>query len=184
MVKLADIARLFDEAEKAFGKLDIVVSNVGGNFGRWAKIEDVTEEEFDGGTAFNAKSSFFVMQQAARRVRDNGRIVALSSSSTTLAYEGVGVYAGAKAAVELYARTLAKEIGHRGITVNTVAPGLTLTDAGNRAPADRQEWIRQITPLGRLGVAGDVADVITLVLRDDAHWLTGQHIKAGGGAFS
>jgi 3-oxoacyl-[acyl-carrier protein] reductase len=182
MTRLPDITRIFDEAEAAFGKLNFVVSNVGGNLSR-KTIDEVTEEDYDAGTTLNAKSQFFVLQQAGRRVCDGGRIVALSSSSTTLAYSGIAVYCGAKAAVELYVRVLAREVGARGITVNTVAPGLTLTP-GSSAPAERRDWVKSITPLARLGVGQDVGDAVTMLLGDDAHWITAQHIKAGGGAFS
>src|SRR5258707_8882114 len=89
LTRMDAIPSLFDEAERAFGPLDMVVSNVGGNLKR-LKIEEVTEEDFDAGMAFNAKSQFFVLQQAARRVRDGGRIVATSSSTVTLAYPGIG----------------------------------------------------------------------------------------------
>lgn len=184
VTKVADIERLFDEAERAFGPLDFVVSNAGGIV-KFSTIDDCTEELFDAATTLNAKGAFFVMQQAARRVRDNGRIIGLSSSTTRVPYPGTAPYAGSKAAIELYCKVLSKEAGSRGVTVNSVSPGMTDTEGmrASKAPPERLEIVRNMTPLGRIGTAEDVAKVIVMLLGDDAAWVTGQHINAGGGAF-
>jgi 3-oxoacyl-[acyl-carrier protein] reductase len=184
VTKLADIARLYDEAEKAHGKLDFVVANAGGNI-RHALFADTTEELWEAVNNLNAKSTFFIFKEAVKRLNDNGRLIGLSSSTTRIVYAGNGIYAGAKAAIELYCKTLSKEIGHRGITVNSVAPGMTDTEGlrASTVPPERYELVKGLTPLGRLGVAQDVADVILMLLGEDAHWVTGQHVNAGGGAF-
>jgi 3-oxoacyl-[acyl-carrier protein] reductase len=184
VTRLSEIERLFDEAEKAFGRLDFVVSNAGGNI-RHSLVMETTEELFDAVTTLNAKATFFVFQQAAKRMNDYGRLIGLSSSTTRLPYAGNAIYAGAKAAIELYCKTLSKEIGHRGITVNSVSPGMTITEGlrASTVPPERFELVKNMTPLGRLGEAQDVADSIIMLLGDDAHWITGQHINAGGGAF-
>jgi 3-oxoacyl-[acyl-carrier protein] reductase len=184
VTKLPDIARLFDEAEAAFGPLDFVISNAGGIV-KFSLMVDCTEALFDAATTLNAKGTFFVMQQAARRLRDNGRIIGLSSSTTRLPYAGTAPYAGSKAAIELYCKVLSKEVGARGITVNSVSPGMTDTEGmrSSKPPPERIDIVRNMTPLGRIGVAGDVADAIVMLLGEDARWITGQHINAGGGAF-
>lgn len=184
ITKVSEIVRLFDEAENAFGQLDFAIANAGGIV-EFSTIADCTEELFDAATTLNAKHTFFVFQQAAKRLRDNGRIIGLSSSTTRIVYPGNAPYAGAKSAIETYAKVLCKELGARGITVNTVAPGLTLTPAplNSNMPKERFELVKSMTPLGRLAIAQDVADVILMLLSDDAHWVTGQHINAGGGAF-
>jgi len=181
---LAAIRRLFDETEAAFGGLDFVVSNAGGTPG-FVPIADCSEAMFDAAFGLNAKATFFVLQEAARRVRDQGRIVGLSSSTTRLVYGGTAHYAGAKAAVELYCKVLSKEIGARGITVNSLSPGMTDTEGMRAAnpPPERLEIVRNLTPLGRIGQAEDVARAIVMLLGEDARWITGQHINAGGGAF-
>ena len=184
MTRLDDIARLFDRAEQAVGPLDIAVSNAGGA-AKIRPIADVTEEEYDAATGLNAKGQFFVLQQAARRVRDGGRIVAISSSTTGMPYPGCAPYAGAKAAVEVYVKVLSRELGHRGITVNAVSPGPTDTESmRNTTPPERRDMAVKMTPLGRLGMPEDIAKVVAFLAGSDGDWVTGQNIRAGGGLIS
>lgn len=176
-----EICSLFDQSEAEFGALDIVISNAGG--GTTLKpIGEVTEEEFDSVSALNGKAHFFVFQEAARRLRSEGRIILIATSTTAAPFSGSAAYAGAKAAAELYARVLAKEVGDRGITVNSVSPGPILTpgmlDGGS---LERFEMARKATPLGRLGEPEDVADVVAYLTTHEARWITGQNIRAGGG---
>jgi len=184
ITKQTDIVHLFDKAEEAHGRLDIVVANAGGNV-RHATLEQSTEELWDAVNALNARSTYFIFQQAARRLNDNGRIIGMSSSTTRVPYAGTAIYAGAKAAIEQYCRTISKEVGHRGITVNSVAPGMTDTEGlrASTVPAERYDLVKSMTPLGRVGGAQDVADAVVMLLGADAHWITGQHVNAGGGAF-
>ncbi|WP_167752716.1 SDR family oxidoreductase [Pusillimonas caeni] len=182
VTSVSQITRLFDEAEAAYGPLHFVISNVGGTSG-FTRFADVDEALWQRTTDLTAKSMFFVLKEAGQRVRDHGRIVGISSSTVRMPYAGVAVYAGAKAAVEVYCKTLAKEVGFRGVTVNCVAPGLTLTEGVGSygVPPERFEQLKQATPLGRLARSQDIADTIMTVLSDDAHWLTGQFIPAAGG---
>ncbi|OYU34783.1 SDR family oxidoreductase [Novosphingobium sp. PASSN1] len=182
LTQLAAIEPLFDACEKAFGNPDFVISNVGGIV-RSCRIADFDEALFDQVMTLNVKSAFFVLQQAARRVRDGGRIIALSSSTTSQPYPGTAVYGGGKAAVELFCRVLAHEVGERGITVNSVAPGLTTSHGMLVAPPPDARIAQVIgsTPLKRLGTPDDVAQAVLMLLGDDAGWITGQCIHAGGG---
>lgn len=124
--KVADVRRLFQEAEKRFGRLDILINNAG-IF--WAKpMADVTEDDYDHMFAVNAKGQFFAMQEAAKRMANGGRIVNISTGGTRLAFPGISVYGGSKSALEFFTRVAAKELGDRKITVNTVSPGYTETD--------------------------------------------------------
>jgi 3-oxoacyl-[acyl-carrier protein] reductase len=178
---VAEIRALFDQAEARFGRIDIVVSNAGGA-ARLTPIAEVTEAEYDAATALNAKAHFFVLQEAARRLPNDGRIVVIASSTTAMPYAGSATYAGAKAAAELYARVLAKEVGVRGITVNAVSPGPILTEAARAAGSlVRFDTALKMTPLGRLGEPEDVADVVAFLATHEARWITGQNIRAGGG---
>lgn len=183
VTSLKEIDALFDAAGEAFGgQLDIVVSNAGGTAG-FRPIADTDEAYYDAGMALNAKSNFFVMKRAARDIADGGRIIVTASTTTALAFAGSSVYAGGKAAAEIFVRVLAKELGPRGVTVNAVSPGLTDTPAMREAGQveERLEMARRLTPLGRLGRPDDIADVIAFLASEEARWITGQNIRAGGG---
>ncbi len=175
---VADIRRLFQETIDHFGRLDILVNSAG--LFQPKPIAEVTEDEFDAIFAVNVKGAFFTLQEAARRMGDGGRIVNISSSSTKMNLGGLAVYVGSKAAGELFARSLARELGGRGITVNNVLPGFTETDMLPQDP----EWRRMavgMSALGRLGLPGDIADVVAFLTSEQGGWITGQSIIACGG---
>lgn len=176
--KLSEVRRLFQEAEDHLGKLDILINNAG--IGYLRPTAEITEEEFDRQFALNTKGTFFALQEAARRMRDGGRIVSLSTGATIAITPGFGAYAGSKAAVEQFSLALAKELGPRGITVNTVLPGIV--DTGNLVfPDEVIAQLIQQTPLGRLGQSCDIADIVAFLVSDQARWMTGQTIRVGGG---
>lgn len=176
--KLAEVRRLFQEAEDHLGQLDILINNAG--IGLLRPTAEMTEEEFDRLFTLNTKGTFFALQEAARRMRDGGRIVSLSTGATIAITAGFGAYAGSKAAMEQFSLALSKELGPRGITVNTILPAIV--DTGTLVLPD--EVITQLiqqTPLGRLGQPRDIADIIAFLVSDQARWMTGQTIRAGGG---
>jgi 3-oxoacyl-[acyl-carrier protein] reductase len=178
---VAEIRTLFEHAIRQFTGIDIVVSNAGGA-AQIKSIAEVTESEYDAATALNGKAHFFVLQEAARHLRDNGRIIVIASSTTAMPYPGSATYAGAKAAAELFVRVLAREIGARGITVNAISPGPVLTAAARAAGSlERFEMARKMTPLGRLGEPEDIASVVGFLASDEARWITGQNLRVGGG---
>jgi 3-oxoacyl-[acyl-carrier protein] reductase len=168
---------LFDVAEQRFGHLDMVVLNA-------AKVNhdaiiDTSDEQFDAVFATNARAGFIALREAAIRVRDGGRIVAISAGLTRMPRAGTGVYAASKAAVDHLVRVLAHEVGARDITVNSVLPGPVFTQALN---ADLEAEVAQ-TPLHRVGRPEDIADVVGFLASEESHWVTGQTIGAGGGMF-
>ncbi|MFD1320987.1 SDR family oxidoreductase [Micromonospora sonneratiae] len=177
---MADVAALFEAADQHLDALDILVNNAGTAVA--TLIADVTESDYDRLMAVNAKGVFFTIQHAIRRMRDGGRIVSISSANTVMAGPGVAVYAASKAAVEQFTRVAARELGSRGITVNSVSPGATDTDLlrGTNSPEGLQR-AEQMTPLGRLGQPADVADVVAFLLGPDGRWMTGQNLVAAGG---
>jgi 3-oxoacyl-[acyl-carrier protein] reductase len=176
--KLADVRRLFQEVENRMGGLDILINNAG--IGVLRPAAEITEEEFDSMFALNTKGTFFALQEAARRMRDGGRIVSLSSGVTVASTPGFGAYAGSKAAVEHFSLALAKELGPRAITVNTILP--TLVETGTIVLPDTVvAQLVQQTPLGRLGQPRDIADIVAFLVSDQARWITGQTLRAGGG---
>ena len=143
-------------------------------------LVDCTEAEYDRIFDTNTKGVFFTLQQAARRLRDNGRIIVTSTGGTQMLMSDLSLYLGSKGAVEQFVRVLARELGPRGITVNTLSPGFTDTDMlpdNDRAVAAGQ------SPFNRVGQPSDVADVAVFLAGPAARWVTGQNIAAGGGVF-
>lgn len=132
--------------------------------------------------AVNAKGPFFVMQEAAKRLHDDGRIINVSTLNTHMAEPGVSLYAASKAALEQFTRVAAWELASRRITVNSVSPGPVDTEllrAHN--PPEVLEQAKAMTPLARLGQPADIADIVAFLAGPDARWLTGQNLRATGG---
>lgn len=172
----ADARRLVIDTVKQFNRLDILVNNAGKFMPK--PLEETTEEDFDAVIDLNAKGPYFAMQEAARVLKDGGRIVNISTGGTHLSFPGATAYLGSKAALEQYTKGLAQELAPKGVTVNTVSPGFTET--GMMTEEYRQIGIQQ-SPMKRLGVPKDIADVVAFVVSEDARWLTGQTIQVGGG---
>ncbi|MEU1289221.1 SDR family oxidoreductase [Kitasatospora sp. NPDC005856] len=178
-----DLDRLFAGLETGLAgqPLDILVNNAGVFTGAF---ETTTPEEFDQAFAVNVRALFFLTQRALPLLRDGGRIINMSSGVTRLAIPQT-VYQMTKAAVDVLGRSLAQLLGPRGITVNTVQPGVTDTDmnAWLRDNPEATRAIEGITALGRLGRPADIADVVAFLASDDARWVTGHAIEATGGFF-
>lgn len=176
----ADVAGLFDAAEAAYGGVDIVVNAAG--IMRLAPIADSDDALFDRTVAVNLRGTFNVLREAARRLRDGGRIVTFSSSVTTLLQPTYGVYAATKAAVEALTAVLTKELRGRGITVNAVAPGPVATRLFlDGKPQEAIEAMARAAPLGRLGQPEDIAAAVAFLAGPDGGWINGQTIRANGG---
>jgi 3-oxoacyl-[acyl-carrier protein] reductase len=181
VTRVEEIRNLFGQANRFGPGLDIVVSNAAGD-AVIRGVAETTEAEYDRVMALNARGQFFVLQEAARHVRDHGRVVVISSTSVVMPYPGTASYGGAKRAAELYALVLASEVGARKITVNVVAAGPTDTETFRvQNPAQRVAYVQEVTPLRRLGQPEDIADVVTFLTSDEARWITRQIIQSGGG---
>lgn len=176
MSQVTDARRLVIDTVKQFNRLDILVNNAGKFMPK--PLEETTEEDFNGVIALNAKGPYFAMQEAARALKDGGRIVNISTGGTHLHFPGATAYLGSKAALEQYTKGLAQELAPKGITVNTVSPGFTET--GMMTEEYRRIGI-QLSPMKRLGVPKDIADVVAFIVSEEARWITGQTIQAGGG---
>jgi len=176
----AAMRALFDSAETAFGGVDVLVNNAG--IMRLGKLADVDDAAFDDLIAVNLKGSFNGMREAARRLRDGGRVINFSTSIVGTRLETYGVYAATKAAVEVMTFILAREMRGRSITVNAVAPGPTATDLflDGKSP-ELIERMAQMTPMERLGTPEDIANVVSFLAGPDGGWINGQVIRANGG---
>lgn len=178
MSKVGDAGRLVKDTVKKFGRLDILVNNAG--MFMFKPLVDMSEEEFDHMFALNTKGPYFALQEAAKVIQDGGRIVNISTDGTHIGFGGATAYLGSKGALEQFTKGLAHELAPKGVTVNTVSPGYTITAMLPPDPAFRQIG-EQASPLKRLGVPKDIADVVAFVVSEEARWLTGQNIHAGGG---
>lgn len=175
----ADVVALFDQAEDVLGPLDIVVANAADHLLK--PVIECTEEDFEHIFGANAKGAFFTLQEAARRIRDGGRIIALSTGGTRIFFADLALYLGTKGAVEQFVRVLSRELGPRNVTVNALSPGFT--DTQPHTDPDRKAFVAGMSPFNRVGMAEDVADVALFLSSDEARWITGQNIPAGGGSF-
>jgi len=181
MADLGQLRSLFAQAEAEFGSLDIVVNNAG--TAAFQPIAEVTENMFDSMFATNTRGVFFSMQEAAKRLRADGRIINISSGITILGGAGASVYGGTKGAIEQFTMAVAKELGPRGITVNTVSAGGTSTDLLDEVvPKEFQAGMAANSAFGRLGQPDDIADVVAFLCSHAGRWITGQNIRATGGA--
>ena len=160
---------------------DILVNNAGmADVGSW---ETTTEAQFDQVFATNVKGPFFTVQQAASRIRDGGRIINVSSNLSRHPMGGFLAYCMTKAALDNFTQGLVGDLGKRGITVNTLAPGLTVTDlnAAIREQPGVEELYSSMTALGRIGKVEDISDAASFLASPDSAWVTGIYLEASGG---
>ncbi|MGH8877691.1 MAG: SDR family oxidoreductase [Stackebrandtia sp.] len=163
--------------------LDILVNNAAAIPA--GPIQDATSRSFDHLFAVNVKAPFFIVRRALSRIPDGGRIINITSVVTRIANPTQTSFAMTKGALETMSRTLASQLGVRGITVNAVAPGITRT-ATNAATIEAlgpEEQFTGITALDRLGESADVAAAVAFLAGDDARWITGQTLDASGGLY-
>ncbi|WP_423194426.1 SDR family oxidoreductase [Cupriavidus sp. H18C2] len=176
----AAVARMFAAAEAAFGGVDVLVNNAG--IMKLATVAESDDALFDSIMRINVKGSFNTMREAARRLRDGGRIINLSSSLVGLLMPTYGVYAASKAAVEAMTHVLMKEVRGRNITVNAVAPGPTATELflDGKSP-ELIDKMAKMAPLERLGKPEDIANAVAFLAGADGSWINGQTLRANGG---
>jgi 3-oxoacyl-[acyl-carrier protein] reductase len=183
VAKSADIEKLFDETKKAFGKVDILVNNAG--VYSFAPIEEITEEEINRIYSTNVTGLLLTTKAAVKLFpSEGGSIINIGSVVSELTPPNSAIYTGTKGAVDAITRVLAKELGPKKIRVNAVNPGLTITegtDAAGITGSDFEKNAVADTPLGRAGKPDDISDVVTFIASDDARWVTGSLLQAGGG---
>ncbi|WP_175760283.1 SDR family oxidoreductase [Burkholderia ambifaria] len=176
----AAVAALFDAAEQAFGRIDVVVNSAG--VMKLGAIADYDDTTFDQTVAINLKGTFNVSREAAKRVRSGGRIVNLSSTMVGVRLPTYGVYVATKAAVEGLTQVLAQEMRGRGISVNAVAPGPVATELFLQGKSPEQvDRLAKMNPLERLGQPADIAGVVAFLAGPDGAWVNGQILRANGG---
>jgi len=174
------VGQMFDATEAAFGGVDVLVNNAG--IMALSSLAESTDALFDRQIAINLKGTFNTLREAAKRLRDGGRIVNVSTSVVGLKLENYGIYAATKAAVETLTAILSKELRGRSITVNAVAPGPTATDLFLNGKSDELiARMAKMNPLERLGTPKDIASAVAFLVGPDGSWINGQVLRANGG---
>ena len=179
----ADVERLFAEAQRAFGRVDILVNNAG--IYQFAPLEQVTPEHFRGMFELNVLGLLLSTREAVKRMGDGGgSIINISSVVSTAAPPAASVYSATKAAVDAITRSLAKELGPRGIRVNSINPGMVETEgvhAAGLSEGDFRNMVESQTPLGRIGQPRDIAPAVAFLASADSGWITGETLDIAGG---
>lgn len=176
----AQVRRLFDEAIAHFGRIDVLVNNAGIMITKL--IKDTTDEDFSRMFDINVKGVFHTLREAATRLADNGTIINFSTSVNRIMIPGYASYVATKAAVEQLTRVFAKEVGARGINVNSLSPGPTNTELFTNGKSE--ETIARLAGLsafGRIAEPDDISRVVVFLASDDAKWISAQNIGANGG---
>ena len=176
----AAVSRMFDAAQAAFGGIDVLVNNAG--IMKLATLADSDDALFDRQVAINLKGTFNTLREAAKRLREGGRIVNLSSSVVGLYQPTYAAYAATKAGVEALTHVLSKELRGRNITVNAIAPGPTATALFlDGKPQTVIDQLAKLVPLERLGQPEDIAAAVAFLAGPDGAWINGQVLRANGG---
>lgn len=181
--KSADVARMFDDVVAHFGRLDVVVNN-GAAMHLLTPMIEIQEAEYDRVMETNAKGAFLMLSEASRRLKENGRIVCVTSTVTANPRPGFSVYMASKLAAEGFVRVLALELAAKKITVNAVAPGPV--DTAMMRTGKTEEQIRDIialSPMNRVGTKEEIAALVSFFASVEASWVTGQIVRMNGGAF-
>ena len=179
----AEIENLVAESVKAFGSIDILVNNAG--VYQFAPLEEITPEFFHRQFNINVLGLLLTTQAAVRHFpAEGGAVINISSVVSTLGLPGGSVYGGTKAAVDAATRALAKELGPRGIRINSINPGMVATEGTATAGIDDSDFQKitlAATPLGRLGVPSDIAAAAVFLASPDSSWITGETLYISGG---
>ena len=174
------VRTMFDRSEAEFGGVDILVNNAG--IMQLSNIADADDALFDRLIAVNLKGVFNGLREAAKRLREGGRIINFSSSVVGLYQPTYAIYAATKAGVEAMTHILSKELRGRNITVNAIAPGPTATDLFLEGKSKEViEHMAKLAPLERLGEPEDIANAVAFLASPDGAWINGQVLRANGG---
>ena len=183
VTKKDDVKKLFSAAEKAFGKVDILVNNAG--VYEFVPLEDVTEQQFHKMFDTNVLGMLLTTQEALKHfTTEGGSIINIGSLASSLTPPTGVVYNATKGAVDAITRTLAKEFGPRKIRVNSINPGMVITEgavAGGYTEGDMRNMFESMTPLGRVGETDDIAPAAVFFASDDSKWVTGETLLIAGG---
>lgn len=180
LADLPNVKMVFDAAQSNFGRIDVLVNTVG--FIVKKPMAEITETDYERSHRANTKAMLFCMQEAARRMGDNGRIINIGTSLTAGSAPGYSLYAGTKASGEEFVRMLSKEIGKRGITVNNIAPGPLDNPFFHQAETPQSAaFAANLSVSGRLGKESDITPVVAFLAGPQSQWVNGQTLFVNGG---
>jgi 3-oxoacyl-[acyl-carrier protein] reductase len=178
--KSEDVKRLFQKTIEKFEKIDVLINNAG--IAIYKLIKDTTDEDFDRIFDINVKGVFNTMREASSLLADNGRIINFSSSVTRLMLPTYGTYSATKSAVEQLTRVFAKEVGAKGITVNSISPGPVNTELFKQGKNEEViKHLASMSAFNRIGEPEDIAKIVLFLVDEDSKWITGQNIGVNGG---
>jgi len=178
--KADEVKALFDATIAQFGKVDWLINNAG--IALYKRIQETTDDEFDRSFNVNVKGVFLTLREAATRLENGGWIVNFSSSVTRLMMPTYATYSATKAAVEQLTRVFSKEVGQRGITVNSISPGPTNTELFTEGKSEEiLQRLASMAALGRIGEPEDIARVVLFLVSDESAWVTAQNLGVNGG---
>lgn len=177
--KAIDVKKMFDEAITHYGRVDVLVNNAGIMITKL--IKDTTDEDFTRQFDINVRGTFNTLREAATRLADKGSVINFSSSNNRIMLPTYATYAATKSAVEQLTRIFAKEVGARGINVNSVSPGPTNTELFTKGkPKEVIDRLASLSAFNRIGEVDDIAKVIVFLAGDDAKWISAQNIGING----
>lgn len=178
--KADQVSAMFDAAIAHYGRVDVLVNNAGIMITKLLK--DTTDEDFTRQFDVNVRGTFNTMREAATRLADNGSIINFSSTTTRVMMPTYSTYVASKAAVEQLTRVFAKEVGPRGINVNSVSPGPTNTELFTKGkPQEVIDRLASLSAFNRIGEPGDIAKTVAFLASDDASWISAQNLGLNGG---
>jgi len=178
--KADEVSVLFDAAIAQYGRVDVLVNNAGIMITKLLK--DTTDEDFTRQFDVNVRGTFNTMREAATKLADNGSIINFSSTTTRVMMPTYSTYVASKAAVEQLTRVFAKEVGARGINVNSVSPGPTNTELFTKGkPQEVIDRLAALSAFNRIGEPDDIAKIVAFLASDDAKWISAQNLGLNGG---
>jgi len=180
IARRGDVQRLFDQIDQSPGRIDIVVNSSGVSGG--GTLPDLDEDELDWMLGINLRGPLFIASDAAKRLPEGGRIINLGSSLGEFPLAGSGVYSATKVAIKSFTESWSKELGKKGITVNTVMPGGTSPGMMDSAPEGYLRIFKEASPFGRIGRAEEIANVVAFLAGPEASWVSGTHVLVNGAA--
>jgi 3-oxoacyl-[acyl-carrier protein] reductase len=180
IAKRDQVQQLFASIDSSPGRLDIVVNSAGVSAG--GPLTDVDERQLDWMLGVNLRGPLFVASEAARRLGAGGRIINLSSSLAEYPMAGSGIYSATKVAIQSFTESWARELGRKGVTVNTVIPGATSPGMMDSAAPGFRSFFENASPFKRIGRAEEIAAAVAFLASPQASWVSGAHILANGAA--